>query len=88
MTAHYFFPGFLSAQNIVQVIEGKIIWKWSEGKQKFLPTGGKITVNVRRKSRGNLFWFEVRAWFELARVRIIRSQLYVQSNNRIKEIKS
>ena len=45
MTAHYFFPGFLSAQNIVQVIEGKIIWKWSEGKQKFLPTEGKITVN-------------------------------------------
>ena len=46
MTAHCFFPGFLSAQNIVQVIEGKIIWKWSEGKQKFLPTEGKITVNV------------------------------------------
>ena len=46
MTAHYFFTGYLSAQNIVQVIEGKIIWKWSEGKQKFLPTEGKITVNV------------------------------------------
>ena len=33
-------------------------------------TGGKITVNVRRKSRGN------RLWFELARVRVIGSQLY------------
>ena len=32
-------------------------------------TEGKITVNVRRKSKGN------RLWFELARVRAIGSQL-------------
>ena len=32
-------------------------------------TEGKITVNVRRKSRGN------RLWFELARVRVIGSHL-------------
>ena len=34
-------------------------------------TEGKITVNVRRKSKGN------RLWFELARVRAIESQLYL-----------
>ena len=33
-------------------------------------TEGKITVNVRGKSRGN------RLWFELARIRAIGSQLY------------
>ena len=77
-----FFPDFLRAQNMVRVIEGKIIWKWSEGKQKLLRVSGsfelsrvrvsegKITVNVWRKSRGNRFWFE------LARVRVIESQLY------------
>ena len=32
---------------------------------------GKITVNVRGKSRGN------RLWFEFARVRVIGSQLHV-----------
>ena len=55
-----FFPRLLRAQNIVRVIEGKIVYKLSEGKQK-LPvlrvsrrfelsrvqvTEGKITVNV------------------------------------------
>ena len=35
-------------------------------------TEGKITVNVRRKSRGNGL-----SWFELARVRVIGSQLYM-----------
>ena len=56
---------------MVQVIEGKIIWKWSEGKQKLLRVSGsfelsrvrvsegKITVNVWRKSRGNRFSFEL-----------------------------
>ena len=49
---------FLRAQNMVQVIEGKIVYKGSEGKQKLLRVsgkfelsrvrviGGKITVNV------------------------------------------
>ena len=95
-----FFPNFLSAQNITQVFECKIIWKWSEGRQKFLRvsrrfellrvrvTKGKITVNRWRRSRGNWFWFEVSARFELARVCVIRSQLYVQNNNSIKEIKA
>ena len=62
---------FLRAQNMVQVIEGKIIYKWSAGKQKLLRfsgrfelsrvrvTEGKITVNVWQKSRGNRFWFEL-----------------------------
>ena len=66
-----FFPDFLRAQNMVRDIEGKIILKWSEGKQKLLRvsgsfelsrvrvTEGKITVNVWRKSRGNRFWFEL-----------------------------
>ena len=58
---------------MVWVIEGKFIWKWSEGKQKLVwvsgrfklsrvrVTKGKITVNVWRKSRGNRFWFAL-AW--------------------------
>ena len=56
---------------MVRVIEDKIIWKWSEGKQKLLRVSGsfelsrvrvsegKITVNVWRKSRRNRFWFEL-----------------------------
>ena len=63
---HCFFQDFLSTQNMVRIIEGKIIEKWSEGKRKWLRvsgrfelsrvrvTEGKITVNVRQKSRGNL----------------------------------
>ena len=44
---------FLRAQNMVRVIEGKIVYKGSEGKQKLLRVIGKfelsrvkITVNV------------------------------------------
>ena len=44
---------FLRAQNMVRVIEGKIVYKGSEGKQKLLRVSGKfelsrvkITVNV------------------------------------------
>ena len=66
-----FFAYFLRAQNMVRVIESKIIYKWSEGKQKLLRvigrfelstvqvTEGKITVNVWRNSKGNRFWFEL-----------------------------
>ena len=66
-----FFPDFLRAQNVVWVIKGKIILKWSEGKQKLLRvtgrfellrvrvTEGKITVNVWWKSRRKWFWFEI-----------------------------
>ena len=55
---------------MVRVVQGKIIKKCSEEKQKLLRvswrfelsrvrvTKGEITVNVRRKSRGNRFWFE------------------------------
>ena len=53
--------------NMVRVIEGRIIYKWSEGKQKVLRvTEGKITVNVWKKSRANRFCFE------LARVNCIK----------------
>ena len=67
---HCFFPDFISMENMVWVIEGKFILKWSEGKQKLFQvsgmfelsgvrvTEGKTTVNVR-KSRGNRFWFEL-----------------------------
>ena len=41
-----------------------------------------------KEIQGNWFWFEVSAKFELARVHVIRSQLYVQSNNSIKEMKA
>ena len=56
---------------MVWVIKGKIILKWSQGKQKLLrvkdrfeisrvwATEGKITVNVWRKSKGNRLWFEL-----------------------------
>ena len=66
-----FFPDFLRAQNIVRVIEGKIIKKMSWGETKigssyqefelsrFRVMEGKITVNVWRQSRGNRFWFEL-----------------------------
>ena len=71
---------------MVRVIEGKIIQKWSDGKQKLFwvsgrsellrvwVTKGKITENVWMKSRGN------QLWFELARVRVIGSQLYFFSS--------
>ena len=70
-TSTLFSADFLRAQNMVRVIEGEIIYKWSEGKQKLLRvsrrfklsrvqiTEGKITVNVWRKSRENQFWFEL-----------------------------
>ena len=66
-----FFPDLSRAYNMVRVIEGKTVQKWAEGKQKLLRvsgrfelsrvrvTEGKITVNVRRKSRGNRLWFEL-----------------------------
>ena len=50
----------------VRVIEGSTV------------NEGKITVNLRKKSRGNRLWFDLaRARFELARVRVIGSQLYI-----------
>ena len=76
-SVHGFLPDLSHAYNIVRVIEIKLYRK-----QKLLrisrrfelsqvwATEGKITVNVRRKSRGN------RLWFELARFRVIGSQLY------------
>ena len=57
-TGTLFFPDFLSAQNMVWVILGKIVLKWTEEKQNLLwvswrfellrirVTEGKITVNV------------------------------------------
>ena len=57
--------------NMVRVIEGKIIEKLSEQKQKLLRVSeGKITVTVWRKSRGNRLDYKS-AMFELARVRTI-----------------
>ena len=56
---------------MVQVIKGRIIEKWSKGKQTLLRvrvrfelsrvrvTEGKITVNVRKKFRGNWLWFKL-----------------------------
>ena len=53
-----FFPDFLRAQNMVRVIEGKIIWKMTRGETKIgssqrefalsrvRVTEGKITVTV------------------------------------------
>ena len=86
-SVHGFFADLSRAYNMVRVFEGKIIQKWTEGKQELLRvsgryelsrvrvTEGKITVKVRRKSRGN------RHWFELARVRVIGNQLQSYSAN-------
>ena len=67
----------------------KLYRKWPEGKRKLVQvsgsssyrgfewvTKGKITRNVWQTSRGNRFWFEFSARFELARVRVIGSRLY------------
>ena len=55
---HGFFPGLLRAYNMVRVIEGRILYRneLKENKNYFeltrvRVTEGKITVNVRRKSR-------------------------------------
>ena len=40
-----FFADFLSAQKMVRVIAGKIIWKWSEGQQKFLLVSGRFELS-------------------------------------------
>ena len=61
-----FFPDFVSAQNVVRVIEVKLYRKDLRGNKsgrfelsRVRVTEGKITVNVRRKSNGNRFWFEL-----------------------------
>ena len=44
-TVHcFFFPDFLSARNMVRVIEGKFIWKWSEGKQNLFRVSGRFEL--------------------------------------------
>ena len=35
-SVHGFFPDLSLAYNMVRVVEGKIVWKCSEGKQKLL----------------------------------------------------
>ena len=40
----FFFPDFLSAGNMVRVIEGKFIWKWSEGKQNLFRVSGRFEL--------------------------------------------
>ena len=84
----FFWVIYIMHQHVVQVIESKILQKWSEGKQKLLQVSGKfelsrvqvtkrkITVNVLRKSKGN------RLRFELARARVIGSQRYLQGKSR------
>ena len=54
-------------------------------KSKFETFEGKITVNVWRNFGGNQFWFELaRRRLELARVRVIGSQLNFKSFIRVK----
>ena len=66
-----FFPDLSHADNMVRVIEGKIVTQmgWRETKllrvsgrfqlSRVRVTEGKITVNVWRKSRRNRLWFEL-----------------------------
>ena len=70
-SVHGFFSDLSRAYNMVRIIVGKIVQKRAEGKQKLLRVSvrfelsrvrvaeGKITVNIRRKSRGNRLWFEL-----------------------------
>ena len=70
-----------------EYIQGGIVQKWAEGKQKLLRdsgrlklsrvpvTEGKITVN---DIQGKSTLVRVSARLELARVRVVGSQLYVQ----------
>ena len=82
--ADWFFPDFLRAllkhgssyrgSNFIEMIWGETKLLRVSGRfelSRVRVTEGKITVNVWRKSRGNRFWFE------LARVRVIESQLYI-----------
>ena len=57
-----FFSDFLRAQNMVWVIEGKIIQKWSERKQNYFELGGGSSsrgfelparVRLEKKYEGN-----------------------------------
>ena len=70
---------------MVQVIEGKIQQKQSEGKQKLLPvsrggfelsrarvTEGKIALSLWRKSRRNRLWFELTRGLSLRGVELSR----------------
>ena len=77
---------------MVQVIVGKIIQKLSEGKQKLFWISGRLamellwvqvmitedksTENCMKEIQGKSTLVWVSARFELARVRVIRSQLY------------
>ena len=80
-----FFPDFLSAQNMVRVIEGKIIWKFdwqtkiTSSQREVRVTEGKITVNVWWKSRGNRFWLEFAWGSSLARVPVMGSLQFKKS---------
>ena len=45
---------FLRAQNMVRVIEGKIVYKGSEGKQKLLRVSGKFELSRVRVTEGKI----------------------------------
>ena len=81
----FFFPDSLSAQNMVRVIEGKLIWKFdwktkiTSSQREVRVTEGKITVNVWWKSRGNRFWLEFAWGSSLARVRVMGSLRFKKS---------
>ena len=40
------FPAYLKAQNMVRVIEGKSIYRWSKGKQKLLQVSGRFEFSA------------------------------------------
>ena len=60
---------------MVRVIEGKIIWKRSEGTQKLLRVSGRFELSMVKlqlmyegNPGGNRFWFDrISARFELSR---------------------
>ena len=52
----FFLPDFLRVQNMVRIIEGKIIQKLSEGKQKLLRVSGRfelLRVKLQKMYDGN-----------------------------------
>ena len=63
---------FFSQSSSLRVIEGKIVWKWSERKQKLLRVSESFelsTVNYSKGNQGKSILVRVSTRFELARVR-------------------
>ena len=91
-SVHGFLPDSSRVYNMARVIEGKIVWKWSERKKNYFEFAGgssyrgfelpkvrvsKCNSKCKKEIQGKSTSVRVSARFELARVRVIESQLYM-----------